>query len=220
MLLTSIPVRVPRPKELVRAAIANSTLFDQELLARLQEGNQEAATAIYARYADRLLHLAERHTGADLRIRFDPEDVVQSVFRTFFRRAANGAYSVPEGAELWKLFLVIALNKIRRLGAYHRTVKRDIVKTESLLEVSAGKSEPMSEDSFRVLQLTIDEMLAQSPEHVRTMVKLRIEGRDVAEIAELTSRSKRSVERALQTFRALLARELTDVEQPQDSSTP
>lgn len=198
-------------QRVARLAISSSDVLDQQLLERLHQGDQEAATAIYARYADRLLALAERKTGAELRTRFDAEDVVQSVFRTFFRRAALGAYVVPEGDELWKLFLVIALNKIRRLGAHHRTHKRDVKKTESLFDSPAGRLQPMSEDSLRVLQLTVDEMLSQSPEHVRAMVKLRIEGRDVAEIAELTSRSKRSVERALQNFRTLLSQQLDDV---------
>lgn len=204
-------------QRVARLAISSSDVLDQQLLERLHQGDQEAATAIYARYADRLLALAERKTGTELRTRFDAEDVVQSVFRTFFRRAALGAYVVPEGDELWKLFLVIALNKIRRLGAHHRTDKRDVKKTESLFDSPAGgRLQPMSEDSLRVLQLTVDELLSKSPEHVRAMVRLRIEGRDVAEIAELTSRSKRSVERALQNFRALLSQQLADISDKED----
>jgi RNA polymerase sigma-70 factor (ECF subfamily) len=183
--------------------------FDQQLLDRLQQGDCEAATAIYARYASRLLSLTQKQMAADLCTRLDPEDVVQSVFRTFFRRAALGAYSVPPGDELWKLFLVIALNKIRRLGAHHRAIKRDISKTQLLPAGSSADYGPSADQSLHILQLTIDEMLAESPEHVRAMVKLRIEGLEVAEIAELTSRSKRSVERALQHFRERLAKELS-----------
>ena len=37
------------------------------------------------------------------------EEIVQSVFGSFFRRARSGDYDVPVGDELWKLFLVIAL---------------------------------------------------------------------------------------------------------------
>ena len=59
----------------------------------------------------------------------DAEEIVQSVFRTFFRRAAHGHYSVPDGEEMWKLLLVIALNKVRAAGAYHRAAKRDMRQT-------------------------------------------------------------------------------------------
>ena len=58
--------------------------FDHLLMERLHEGDRDAATLIYVRYAERLLGVARRNTPADLRTRFDPEDVVQSVFRTFF----------------------------------------------------------------------------------------------------------------------------------------
>jgi len=193
-------------------------IFDHRLMERLHGGDHDAATAIYMRYADRLLGVARRHTPADLRTRFDPEDVVQSVFRTFFRRAGGGAYAVPEGEELWKLFLVIALNKIRRLGNFHRSAKRDVSKTAALLapaEPSAG-----GDDSVRLLQLTIDEILARCPEHARDMVRLRVEGCEVAEIAARTSRSKRSVERVLQHFRELLNKELQGMDESGEGEQP
>src|SRR5688572_7541250 len=76
---------------------------DHSLLRRIRDGEQEAATTLYLRYAERLEALAKANTAAALAIRIDPEDVVQSVFRTFFRRASEGHYDVPEGDELWKL---------------------------------------------------------------------------------------------------------------------
>jgi RNA polymerase sigma-70 factor, ECF subfamily len=186
--------------------------LDHHLMERLHEGDRDAATLIYVRYAERLLSVARRNTPADLRTRFDPEDVVQSVFRTFFRRAASGAYAVPEGEELWKLFLVIALNKIRRLGTFHRADKRDVTRTGGLDAPALEHEAPLAEESLRLLEMAIEEILERCPQHARQMVRLRIEGCDVAEIAGRTSRSKRSVERVLQSFRALLKGELVDVD--------
>src|SRR6516165_12171184 len=99
---------------------------DRTLLRRFQSGEADAATLLYLRYAARITSLAWNQRGADLASRFDPDDIVQSIFRTFFRRAAEGHYDVPEGEDLWKLFLVIGLNKIRATGAYHRAAKRDV----------------------------------------------------------------------------------------------
>ena len=181
---------------------------DEQLLEQLHGGDLAAATAIYVRYADKLLGVARRHTPTDLRTRVDPEDVVQSVFRTFFRRAAQGAYAVPAGDDLWKLFLVIALNKVRRLGEFHRSAKRNISRTSPLTDSASSASEPLAEDSMRILEMTIDEILIDSPEHVRQMVRLRIDGCEVAEIATRVGRSKRSVERVLQGFRASLSQQL------------
>ncbi len=105
---------------------------DRSLLRRFRSGEQDAATEIYVRYARRLQALAARQAGADLASRFDPEDVVQSVFRTFFRRASAGYYEAPAGEELWRLLLVLSLHKVRDLATHHRAQKRDVGRTWSV----------------------------------------------------------------------------------------
>jgi RNA polymerase sigma-70 factor (ECF subfamily) len=80
-------------------------ISDRSLLRRLQHGQADASTALYLRYAARLRQLAETQSSPELKRRVDPEDIVQSVFRTFFRRANLWQYSVPEGEEIWKLLL-------------------------------------------------------------------------------------------------------------------
>ena len=102
---------------------------DGSLLRRFQGGQHDASTELYLRYAERLHALVVAQSSKDLARRVDAEEIVQSVFRTFFRRAAHGHYSVPDGEEMWKLLLVIALNKVRAAGAYHRAAKRDVQQT-------------------------------------------------------------------------------------------
>jgi DNA-directed RNA polymerase specialized sigma24 family protein len=187
-------------------------LSDGTLLRRFQSGEDDAATAIYLRYAKRLQRLAESQTGDELAVRLDPEDVVQSVFRTFFRRAAKGHYEIPDGEELWKLFLVIALNKVRTLGQYHRAAKRDIKQTKgfpSTEPVAASGGSP-DEQAYNVLRMTIDDVLKDLSKSQREMIMLRIEGNDINAITETTSRAKRSVERVLQKFRETLSEQLKD----------
>lgn len=183
---------------------------DRSLLVELHRGEEDAATKLYLRYADRLRALALRQTASDLRSRVDPEDIVQSVFRTFFRRAAVGHYQVPEGEELWKLFLVIALNKIRTTGARHHAQKRDARATHSADAMADQPGE--DETSLTVLNLVIEEMLAAMPDSNRQIIKLRIAGHEVDEIARQVDRSKRSVERVLQDFRAQLGKSLAESE--------
>jgi RNA polymerase sigma-70 factor (ECF subfamily) len=178
---------------------------DDSLLKKYQGGEREAATQLYARYATRLLDLAQRRTGQDLTQRVDPEDVVQSVFRTFFRRAAEGSYEVPDGDTLWKLLMVIALNKIRSLADFHRADKRDVRRTQGML---AAEGELGQHDSLDMLRLTIEDLTQDLPEAHKQMIQLRIEGYAVSEIAEKVARSKRSTERVLQSFRTLLMNEL------------
>jgi RNA polymerase sigma-70 factor (ECF subfamily) len=180
---------------------------DNSLLRRFQAGEDDAATAIYLRYAKRLQLLAQSQSGKELAVRLDPEDVVQSVFRTFFRRAAEGHYQIPDGEELWKLFLVIALNKIRALGEFHRAAKRNVSQTTQLggaNQPGSGHNSP-DERAYDVLKMTVTELLDQLPETQRQMVVMRIEGYGVKQIAQKTKRAKRSVERVLQNFRGRLS---------------
>ena len=185
-------------------------LSDQTLLRRFQGGEDDAATAIYLRYAKRLQRLAEAQTGGELAVRLDPEDVVQSVFRTFFRRAAEGHYQIPDGEELWKLFLVIALNKIRGLGQYHRAAKRDVDQTKDFAKVEPFIASHTSGDehAYNVLRMTIDDIMKNLTASQREIVMLRIEGSHINEIAEKTGRAKRSIERVLQQFRESLSEQL------------
>ena len=52
--------------------------------------------------------------------------------------------------------------------------------------------------------MTVDEILKDLSDVQRRMVLLRIEGHGVDQIAHVTDRAKRSVERVLQAFRARL----------------
>lgn len=180
---------------------------DSSLLRRLRHGNQDAATQLYLRYADRLRILARAECSPDLARRVDVDDIVQSVFSSFFRGVGQGYYVVPHGDELWKLFLVIALNKIRAKGAYHRAAKRDIRMTtggEFLNDWSPSGHEA-SETAHTFLKMVIDEALGDLPASQQQMIRLRIEGYEVADIAIQAQRSKRTVERVLQEFRNRLA---------------
>ncbi|MEQ1825296.1 MAG: ECF-type sigma factor [Pirellula sp.] len=190
---------------LVRAMADDSknSSSDHELLDRFRVGDQGAALELYYRYADRIFELARRNTSVNLASRFDPEDIVQSVFRTFFRRAASGQYEAPAGDELWKLLLVMALNKVRDKATFHRASKRDIRKTYSI-----GHVEPVSEDSQEIaksiLCMSVEEIIQKQPSSHQGIIRLRIRGMEVQDIASAEKRSKRTVERVLQAFRKQL----------------
>ena len=185
---------------------------DQSLLRRLRGGDQEAATQIYVRYANRLEALARKNRSADLAGRVDAEDIVQSVFRIFFRHASRGHYDVPAGEDLWKLLLVLALNKIRSERIYHRAAKRDARLTTAVTGHAKILSAPSSQDNLATacLRIVVDEALGRLTPQQRTVVELRIDGHEVSEIAAKTNRSKRTVERLLQESRRKLRDLLPD----------
>jgi RNA polymerase sigma-70 factor (ECF subfamily) len=180
---------------------------DQTLIRRFRSGESEdAAMGLYLRYSQRLLRSTQRNMSSALSQRMDAEDVVQSVFRTFFRRASVGQYQVPTGDELWKLLLVISLNKVRAAGQHHRAAKRDAALSVSLSDQDSLS--PRAQDDFArsLLELSISEVISELPGSAQRVVELRIQGHEVSEISEITARSKRTVERILQHFRSEMQR--------------
>ena len=203
--MNPVPVEVPRRPP-------GSESSDGSLLRHLQAGNEDAATEIYCRYVHRLQALARAKCPRGLARHVDAEDIVQSVFRCFFRRASQGYYEVPAGDELWKLFLVIALNKIRAHGAFHTAAKRDVRQTEGgeLLDAAVASARPEDDAAYVFLRLAVDEALERLPPAHRAIIQLRIEGHEVAEIADKMGRSKRTVERVLQEARQKLSQLLDE----------
>jgi RNA polymerase sigma-70 factor (ECF subfamily) len=178
---------------------------DASLVRRYRAGSQEAATALYRRYATRLRRLVAEHLGPDLSARLDPDDIVQSVFRRFFQGANRGLYQAPDGESLWGLFLVIALNRLRDQASFHRSARRDV----RLTRPSSRGEEPADLDADAAfLRLVVAEALDGLPVAHRAAVEMRLAGYEVAEIARRTGRSLRTVERVLQQSRASLAASL------------
>jgi RNA polymerase sigma factor (sigma-70 family) len=178
---------------------------DGSLLQRHRRGDREAADLLYRRYAYRLLALARSRHSPDLAGRLDDEDIVQSVFGSFFRGVSSGSYEVPVGEELWNLFVVITLNKIRAKGVYHRAAKRDVRQTVGDDVIERYPVALESDDhAYAILKMSVDEALGRLPEGYRVVLESRLEGREVAEIAQAIGRSKRSVERILHESRQAL----------------
>jgi RNA polymerase sigma-70 factor (ECF subfamily) len=190
---------------------------DRSLVREIRFGDQIAANDLFDRYIGRLRSLANRQLAGEISGRVDSDDITQSIFRTFFRRLQGGQYSVPEGDSIWRLLTTIALNKIRTVGKHHRAAKRDIRKTSGLeADIAAKIVEGKDEAAVNILRMTIQEMLDGMSDSQRRIIEFRLGGLEVSEIANNVQRSKRSVERVLQGFRAKLSQVLHE----EDASQP
>ena len=178
---------------------------DRSLIQQFQEGSQEAATDLYLRYANRVRALAQARCSTELAARLDADDIVQSVFRCLFQAARRGYYDVPAGEELWGILLVIALNKIRDARAFHTAAKRDVRLTSGGKDLECAMENLEHADASQAfLRIAIQEALEMLPAQHRRIVELRIDGFEIAQIAQETGRSRRSVERVLQETRKKL----------------
>src|SRR5215207_2810365 len=150
---------------------------DRSLLFRLRAGSEDAAVQLYARYARRLCELARAQCSAELKRQVEVEDVVQSVFGSFFRCASQGYYELPGGEELWRLFLVIALNKIRERSRFHRSAKRDLRRTVAgqAYELSLEHVAARDEAAAALLEISMEDALEQLYGQHREVIRLRIE---------------------------------------------
>jgi RNA polymerase sigma-70 factor (ECF subfamily) len=185
---------------------AHPVVSDRSLLARVRRGDDDAATRLYYKYVRQLQSVVRQKLPGEVVSRIEPEDIVQSAFRSFFRRAGAGSYDVPEGGQLWKLLLTIALNKARNALAHHRAAKRDVGK--SVAQHDLHPPVAADETARKFLEMVIEEFTCHLEPSQRQIIEMRIAGLEVAEIAEQTGRAKRSVERVLQGFRSELSARL------------
>ncbi|MGA7698057.1 MAG: LuxR family transcriptional regulator, partial [Thermoguttaceae bacterium] len=81
------------------------------IVSRLQAVTDSMAADMDDRYRQRLCQLVEREMNRRFRRREDPEDVVQSAFRTFYRRNAQGEFRIDFSTDLWRLLETITRHK-------------------------------------------------------------------------------------------------------------
>jgi RNA polymerase sigma factor (sigma-70 family) len=180
-----------------------------ELVARLQVGDPQAAEELFARYAQRLTYLAEQQLSRKLAARFDGADVVQSVFRTFFRRSAAGQFRIDGSAELWRLLVKITLQKARAYGRQHTARVRD-VEAEApgggdALLLNAIAHEPGPEEAAALVD-QIQELLLGLPPLYCDLLQLRLEGHSITDTAARLGVSRRTVHRGLNLLKQRLSR--------------
>ncbi len=184
------------------------------LLERLRSGDDRAAEALFSRYFERLTMLARSRLSPRVARRVDPEDIVMSVYRSFFIGARSGRFALGRGGDLWRLLASITRYKLYRAARHHRADRRsvDVELPLDRSEVANGLAvddEPTPEEALALadeLELAFSRMNAFG----RRVLELRLQGAQLSEIAHNTGRSERTVRRTLAAIREVLAERLND----------
>jgi RNA polymerase sigma factor (sigma-70 family) len=185
------------------------------LLDRLRSGDALAADEVFHRYFERLTSLARGRLSSRVARRTDPEDIVLSVYRSFFVQAREGRYTLTRGGDLWRLLAAITKNKLLR-QVRRQTAERRSVDVELPLDHPASlrddfeHTEPTPEAAVELAD-ELERVLALLDTFGRRVLELRLQGLQIAEIAEDTGRSERSVRRSLARIRELFRERLDDV---------
>ncbi|NND96344.1 MAG: sigma-70 family RNA polymerase sigma factor [Pirellulaceae bacterium] len=185
---------------------------DRSLVVMVRDGDTEAATILYERYARRVFGLVKSKLGDQLATATEPEDLVQSIFRSVFRGVQSGHYDAPPGTTLWNLMAVIAINKLRNSATHHAAQCRDINRRVSLDGSDEGQSTMIDHASIEFFEVCFRETLELLRPLDREILLLRVQGNSVDEISAATRRSCRTIERRLQKSREKLASLLLDGE--------
>ena len=169
-----------------------------EFMARLHSQEDAAAQELFDRFARRLIALAHRHMAAGLRQRIEPEDVVQSAYKSFFFRYDAGNLELVNWNSLWGLLTLITVRKCAERAAYHRAERRDAAREVTL---SPGNETPWQDPLGReptpleaaVLNETVEQLLAGLDEEERPILELSLQGHTTREISEQLGRAERTV---------------------------
>jgi RNA polymerase sigma-70 factor (ECF subfamily) len=182
----------------------------EDLMARLRQGDERAAEAVWERFARRLTALAAARLPGLLRPKADAEDVVQSVFRSFFARQADGRLQADSWDGLWTLLTVLAVRKCGHRVKHFRAARRDVRReadvagtgsTSSAWEATAPEPTPAE---AVLLADTLEEVMRDLEPRHRRIVGLRLEGYTIEEVARQAGCTERSVHRVLEKARARL----------------
>lgn len=188
------------------------TIEDQVLIELWRQGDESAARQIFDQYVDRLLAFARQRISQRLASRVDPEDIIQSVFRTFFGRLKQGHFVFAEQDDLCKLLVRITLHKTLRQVAFHKAAKRDpgqeTEQGESHRErlLAVFDQEPTPEAAAAFLD-QLEHLLGQLHPQEREILELRLQGYSTKEITKKLNLLDRKVRRVLEHVRAIAARE-------------
>src|SRR5438093_631392 len=96
----------------------------QVLLEQLRAGDSRAADAIFQRFARRLVGMARSRLDGRLRQKVDAEDVVQSVFRSFFDRSARGEFDFANWEGVWGLLVLLTVRKCGHRAVHFHAERR------------------------------------------------------------------------------------------------
>jgi RNA polymerase sigma factor (sigma-70 family) len=184
------------------------------LLERFRAGDDLAAEALFSRYFERLTSLARSRLAPRLASRTDPEDIVMSVYRSFFIGARAGRFVLNRGGDLWRLLASITKHKLLRQARHHGADRRSIDRESRLDQANEGRLpgrqlDPSPEEALALAD-ELERVFTRLDVLGRRVLELRLQGAQLSEIAEDTGRSERTIRRTLGQIRDILTERLDD----------
>jgi RNA polymerase sigma-70 factor (ECF subfamily) len=192
------------------------------VLSGLLAGEHAAASVVFRRFASRLALLARDRLEKRLQGKVDADDVLQSVWRTFFRRCAQAEFDLDGWDQLEKLLVCLTIRRCSVWSKHFHSRCRDIA-TEGPTGGDANQAltrdtldrEPTAEEAAIRGELE-EELLRGLRKRDRDIVSLRLAGYTPSETASELNLPERTVFRVLTQVRDRLTQRLQDTD-PDDA---
>lgn len=177
----------------------------ERLIEGLKRGDERILREFHAKYGPLLHGIADSRLAPGMRKRFDADDVVQSTFRTFFRRAQFGSFRFEDNQRLWNLMCAITLTKLREKVRFHSRQSRSVRREQSVegtgeagtaQRSEIASSEPTPDDTVAFAD-AFETALSSLDETEQKLVDLKLQDLTNDEAAESLGVSERTVRRML-----------------------
>ncbi|MBB3204872.1 RNA polymerase sigma factor (sigma-70 family) [Rhodopirellula rubra] len=185
----------------------------------VKAGDSVAANRIWQHYFDRLVRLVRGRLRGQNRAISDEEDIVLSVFDSFYAAAENGRFpDLSDRDDLWKLLLRMAARKVVDKHRHDRRQRRGgNVRLHSLDDGGDDRAfmEAIGDEPSVEMVLMMEESVEQLFSHLgvgplQDLAVAKLEGYTNAEIAKRLGCSERTIERRLNLIREKCQQELVD----------
>ena len=185
----------------------------------VKTGDSVAANRIWQHYFDRLVRSIRGRLRGQNRAVSDDEDLVLSVFDSFYQAAAQGRFpDLSDRDDLWRLLLRMASRKVVDKRRHDRRQRRGgNIEVQSLDQAAEGDNviEVIGNEPSPEMVLMMQESVEQLFLHLgvgqlRDIVWAKLEGYSNAELAERFNCSERTIERRLHLIREKCQQELLD----------
>lgn len=183
----------------------------ESFVRALRAGDPEATRAVFEQNVDRLVAVARKRISQRLASRVDAEDIVQSVFRTFFHRAQEGQFEFHDPDDICRMLARITVHKTFRQIAHHQAGKRDAGREvgrgdedQKLVEGLVSR-EPQPDEATQMLD-EMEHFLSQLRPEDREILQMRMAGHSTLEIAQKLGITDRKIRRLLERLRGMAER--------------
>ena len=167
----------------------------QDLLEKIQRGDEKAQQEIYEEYIPFLRIVARRHISPKLQAKFDSVDVVQSVWADLILGLRQGRWSFSSPNHLRAFLARATKNRIVDYTRKHNAIAEQVELED--LSVPSQSARPSAEARANE---TWSRLVGDcSPQH-REILEMKRTGHTLAEIASKTGYHPSSIRRILYAF--------------------